>query len=90
MRKPALLSWQDSGVERVEAVFTTTISRFGCALCGRTFFRPGTRVTLDLSGKTIEARVVHCLKDHSTNLVTIGVAFDQESSEFWQVVSQEI
>jgi hypothetical protein len=85
MRKPALLSWLEGGGERVEAVYTTTISQYGCALQGRMFFHPGTRVTLDLAGKTIEGRVVHCLKDHSKNLVTIGLAFDQDGSEFWQV-----
>ena len=85
MRKPVVLSWQEGESERVEAVFTTNISRFGCALRSRMFLQPGTRVRLDFAKKTIEGRVVHSLKDHSTNLVTIGVAFDQNGSEFWQV-----
>jgi hypothetical protein len=85
VRKPVVLSWQERESERVEAVFTTTISRFGCALHSRMFFRPGTRVRLDFAEKTIEGRVVHSLKDHSTNLVAIGLAFDQDGSEFWQV-----
>ena len=85
MRKLVVLSWQEGQSDRVEAVFTTAISRFGCALHSCMFFQPGTRVRLDLAEKTIEGRVVHSLKDHSTNLVTIGVAFDQDGSEFWQV-----
>jgi hypothetical protein len=85
MRKPVVLSWQEGETERVEAVFTSSISRFGCALHTRMFFQPGTRVRLDFAEKTIKGRVVHSLKDHSTNLVTIGVAFDQNGSEFWQV-----
>lgn len=85
MRKPVVLSWQEGESERVEAVFTTTISRFGCALRSRMFSQPGTRVRLDFAERTIEGRVVHSLKDCSTNLVTIGVAFDEDASEFWQV-----
>jgi hypothetical protein len=85
MRKPLLLSWQEGESERVEAAFTTTVSQFGCALRCRTFFQPGTRVILDFAGKTIEGRVVHSLKDHSTNLVTIGVALDDHGGDFWQV-----
>jgi len=85
MRKPVVLSWQEGESERVEAVFTTTISRFGCALRSRMFFKPGTRVRLDFAKKSIEGRVVHSLKDHSTNVVTIGVAFDEDAGQFWQV-----
>ncbi len=84
VRKPVVLSRQEGQCKGVEAVFTTAISRFGCALRSRMFFQPGTRVRLDLAEKTIQGRVVHSLKDHSTNLVTIGVAFDQDGSEFWQ------
>ena len=85
MRKPVVLSWQEGESERVEALVATTISRFGCSLHSRVFFQPGTRVRLDFAKKTIEGRVVHSLKDHSTNLVIIGLAFGQDGSEFWQV-----
>jgi hypothetical protein len=35
--------------------------------------------------KTIEGRVVHSLKDYSTKVVTLGLAFDEDGSDFWQV-----
>jgi hypothetical protein len=85
MRAPGVLSWREGEIERVEAILTISISRFGCALHSRTFFQPGTRVRLDFGERTIAGRVVHSLKDHSTNTVTIGVAFDKDGREFWQL-----
>ncbi len=69
----------------MEAVYTISVSRFGCALHSRIFFQPGTRVRLEFAEKAIEGRVVDSLKDHSTKLVTLGVAFDHDSSELWQL-----
>lgn len=83
--QPGVLSWREGKTETVESVFTTTISRFGCALRSRAFLRPGTRVKLDFAHKSIEGRVVSSLKDHSNNLVTMGVAFDQDGGELWQL-----
>jgi hypothetical protein len=85
IRLPGVLSWRQGETETVEAVFTASIGRFGCSLRSRTFLRPGTRVKLDFAEKSIEGRVTHSLKDHSNNLVTIGVAFDQDGREFWQL-----
>ena len=34
----------------------------------------------------MNGRVVYSLKDHSTHLVEVGIAFDQDGAEFWQVV----
>ena len=85
MRAPGVLSWREGETERVEAILTISVSRFGCALHSRTFFQPGSRVRLDFAEKSIAGRVVHSLKDHSTNIVTIGVAFDQDGREFWQL-----
>jgi PilZ domain len=85
VRNPVMLSWQEGVSERVEAVFTTTISRFGCSVHSRMFLQPGTRIRLDFGDRTIEGRVVHSLKDHSTNVVITGLAFDQDGSDFWQV-----
>lgn len=84
--KPLVLSWQEGGCEHVESAFTFYISRFGCSLQSHRFFEPGTRVRLDYAARTIEGRVVYSLKDHSTNLVEVGVGFDEDGSEFWQVV----
>jgi hypothetical protein len=85
IRLPILLSWRDGNTETVEALFTASINRYGCALHARTFLQPGTRVKLDFAEKSIAGRVVHSLKDHSNNLVTVGVSFDQDSHEFWPV-----
>ena len=85
IRLPGFAAWQDDGTERVEKVFTTSVSRFGCAIESHTFFHPGTRVQLEFGGKIIQGRVVHSLKDHSVNVVTTGVAFDQDGRDFWPV-----
>ena len=84
-RRPVVLCWQEDQLQRVESVYTFSISRFGCGLRSNRFFQPGTRLRLDHAGRTIEGRVVYSLKDHSTNLVEVGVGFDQDGSEFWQV-----
>lgn len=85
MRIPVVLSWQDCGNAQVAEVNTFTISRFGCALHSELFLLPGTLLKLRIAKKSIAGRVVHTLKDHSTNLVTIGVAFDEDATNFWQV-----
>jgi len=86
VREPVVLSWQEGELERMETASAILISQFGCALRSHQFFQPGTRVRLDYAGRTIEARVVYSLKDYSTNLVEAGLGFDQDGSEFWQVV----
>jgi hypothetical protein len=83
--QPGVLSWREGNTETVEPVLATTISRFGCALRSRAFLRPGTRVRLDFSQKSIEGRVAYSLKDHSNNLVTMGVAYDHDGGELWQL-----
>lgn len=85
MRIPVVLSWQDCGTACIAGAYTFTISRFGCALHSELFLLPGRRLTLRIAKNTIAGRVVHTLKDHSTSLVTIGVAFDQDGTDFWQV-----
>jgi hypothetical protein len=84
IRHAGVLSWQEGRTETVEAVSTTSISRFGCALRSIAFLRPGIHVRFDFANKSIEGRVVYSLKDYSNNLVTIGVAFDEDAGEFWQ------
>ena len=77
--------WQLPEGEQREKGFTVTISRFGCAFYSHAHLRPGTKVKLKLEAEVIDGRVVHALKDHSTKLVTLGIAFEQDASEFWQV-----
>jgi|SRR3990172_4097175 len=85
IRLPGLIFWREGEIENVEAIFTTAISPYGCALRSYTFFHPGARVRLEIAGKRIEGHVVHSLKDHSVGLVTVGIAFDEDSREFWPV-----
>jgi len=80
VRIPVFLVW-----EYQEHTFTTTVSRFGCALQSRRFFEPGTIVKLQHEGNTIEAKVIYSLEDRSTKLVEVGLAFDQDGREFWGI-----
>jgi hypothetical protein len=82
---PGFVSWVEGGMERIEAVSMTSINRFGCALRCHTFFQPGTRLRLECGDKVIQGHVVQSLKDYSVNLVTVGVAFDQDTRDFWPV-----
>jgi hypothetical protein len=85
MRKSVEISWQESGSERLAAAFTFSISRNGCGLHSEMFLLPGAGLKLTIASRSIRGRVVHTLKDHSTNVVTMGVAFDEDASDFWQV-----
>ncbi len=80
---PVLLAWEENQREHREDMFTVTVSQFGCAVHSHRFFEPGTAVRLEHDGKTVAARVVYSLKDHSTKLVEVGVGFDQDGREFW-------
>ncbi len=83
---PVLLVWEEGGHERREHTLTFTLSWFGCAVHSHKFFSPGTRVRLQRQDKTVEARIVYSLWDHATNIVEVGLAFDQDSREFWGTV----
>ncbi len=85
MRIPLLLLWEENQQQHRERTFTVTLSWFGCSVHSHKFFQPGTRVQLQRDDKTMDARVVHSLWDHSTNLVEVGLAFDQDGREFWQI-----
>jgi PilZ domain len=85
VRKSVQISWQKNGSEQVADAFTFSISRNGCGLYSEMFLLPGAGLKLSISRRSISGRVVHTLKDHSTNLVTMGVAFDEDASDFWQV-----
>jgi hypothetical protein len=85
MRKPVKISWQEHGSEQIADAFTFSISRNGCGLHSEMFLLPGVGVKLTIAPRSMSGRVVHTLKDHSTNMVTMGVAFDGDASDFWQV-----
>jgi hypothetical protein len=85
IRVPGLLSWFEGKTERTESVSTLSISRFGCSLVSRMFFEPGSIVRLEFAAKSIRGRVVYCLKDHSTRKVTVGISFDHDARDFWQL-----
>jgi len=81
---PVLLLWKEEDQqEHREQTFTLSVSWFGCAIRSYKFFRPGTQVRLQREGAAIEARVVYSLWDHQTNLVEVGLAWDQDGREFW-------
>ena len=78
-----LLVWEENQQEHREHTFTVTVSRFGCALHSHRFLEPETAVRLEHDGKTIGGRVVYSIKDHSIELVEVGLGFDQDGLEFW-------
>ena len=84
-RIPVQLLWEENQQTHREHTFTTTLSWFGCAVHSHKFFRPGSRVQLKRESKTIDARVARSLWDRSTNLVEVGLAFDEDGREFWGI-----
>jgi PilZ domain len=85
LREPVLVSWQDEGVEIVERARTASISRGGCAISSRRFFRSGSRVRIEYKGNTMDGCVVYSLKDNSGNSFQTGIGFDRDAQEFWQI-----
>lgn len=82
---PVQLLWEEDQQTHQEHTFTTTLSWFGCAVHSHKFFRPGSRVQVKYGSKTMDARVARSLWDHSTNLVEVGLAFDQDGRGFWGI-----
>jgi hypothetical protein len=85
-RIPVLLVWKgEDQQEHREKTFTFSVSWFGCAVRSYKFFRPGTQVQLHHESAVMEARVVYSLWDHQTNLVEVGLAWEQDGREFWGI-----
>ncbi len=85
-RIPVLLVWKEQDrQEHREQTFTLSVSWYGCAIRSYKFFRPGTEVRLQREGEAMEARVAYSLWDHSTNLVEVGLAWDEDRREFWGI-----
>ena len=82
MRIPVLLLWKEGQREHREHTFTLIVSWFGCLVSSHNYFPPGTRVRLQHDGKTLHARVIYSLMDHSTSLVEVGLEFDRDAREF--------
>lgn len=80
---PVLLLWDENGGERSEQAHTLTISWFGCAIQTSSPFRLGSSIQLYREGKTVHARVVHCLQDHVTRLAKVGLEFVEDGRPFW-------
>ena len=83
MRIPVLLLWDENGGERSEQALTLTIGWFGCAIRTSRPFRLGSSIQLYREGKTVHARVVHCLQDHVTRLANVGLEFVEDGRSFW-------
>lgn len=86
LRLPVDLLWEEDGQQHLEHTFTRNISWYGCAVLSHRDFEPKTAVRVRKDGKTMEGRVVHSLKDCETNLVEVGIGFDQDAREFWGVL----
>jgi hypothetical protein len=71
------------GEPRPVTAFTFSISAFGCAVRCATNVPPGTRVELDCEGKKIPGKVSFVLKSSALEGFELGIAFDQDGSEFW-------
>src|SRR5579864_8028647 len=84
MRLPVVLLWQEGEREQREHTYTSNLSRFGCAIHSRTFFRPKTSVRIQYKEKTIHARTAYSLSDYSSNLVEVGIDFGFDSGDFWE------
>lgn len=89
MHVPVLLVWkewkEENQLEHREQTFTFSVSWFGCAVHSYKFFRPGTEVRVEHKDAAMEGRVVYSLWDHSTNLIEVGLAWDQDAREFWGI-----
>ena len=81
--KRPLLIFIVGGDPRPVTAFTFSISAFGCAARCATNIPPGTRVLLDCDGKRTEGTVSFVLKNSALEGFEIGIAFEQDGSEFW-------
>jgi hypothetical protein len=85
MRLPVLLLWQENERECREYTYTSNLSRFGCAIQSRKFFRPKTPVRIQYKEKTLRARTAYSLSDYSTSLGEVGIDFGRDSGDFWEL-----
>ncbi len=81
-KRPVLITSVD-GELRVLTAFTFSISQFGCAVRCSTNLPPGSRVTLECEGKKMPGKVTFALKNSALDGFELGIAFDQDGSEFW-------
>ncbi len=80
--RPVLITTVN-GEPRVLTAFTFSISAFGCAARCTSSLPPGTRVTLECAGKKFPAKISFVLKNAALAGFELGIAFDQDGSEFW-------
>ncbi|HEV8385434.1 MAG TPA: hypothetical protein VGQ11_11245 [Candidatus Acidoferrales bacterium] len=80
--RPVLVTTAN-GEPRVLTAFTFSISAFGCAARCTSSLPPGTRVNLECAGKKIPAKISFVLKSSAAEGFELGIAFDQDGSEFW-------
>jgi hypothetical protein len=83
VRLPVLIVWQEGEMRREEDVFTSNLSRVGCAIRTRKFFPPKTPLEIHYQGKILPARTVYSLADYSTDLVEVGIDFGGDCGDFW-------
>ncbi len=82
-KRPILISALDSATPRPITAFTFLLSRFGCAVrCGASF-AVGAQVQVDFEGKKKIGKISFLLKSSARDDYEMGIAFDEDSSEFW-------
>ena len=80
--RPVLI--RTEGAEpRVLTGFTFSISAFGCAARCSSSLPPGTRVTLECAGRKFPAKISFVLKNSARSDFELGIAFEEDGSEFW-------
>ena len=87
MQIPVLLCWREGQEEHEEHSFTVSLSWFGCAVSSRKYFSPGSRVRVRRDAKIMEARVVYCHRSLLTSQIDVGLEFEQDGREFWEIAT---
>ena len=85
-RKQVVIRWSQSEEVRIEPSPTISLSLYGCAVHTPVALPPGTRVTVEYSGKSREGRVVYTLVNHTAGMVEMAIGFAEDAEEFWHDV----
>jgi len=85
MRKAVRIRWHENGTSPCHDTYTLSVSRFGCLLMSQQDFLPGTTVLVEHGGKTMVGKVSYSLKNHDTRRVELGIGFELDGSDFWEL-----
>ena len=82
---PVTLIWHEHEHRQTERTYTAAVSRFGCLVLCRCNLPPGTAIRIEHDRKVMLGKISYCLKDCATKLVELGIAFDEDGTDFWGV-----